>query len=94
MAEHPARPYNKDMEPRPLIDRIFILPVYGTSKKFNDIEDALTFLKNTDFTESEEGEPFIRLEVKLRYTNGLFVDVEGSKDTVVDYLERIDKIYD
>lgn len=76
------------------IDRIYILPLFGKSEKFDGVDGALEYLKTTSFSMSTGKEPFVRLEVQLRYSHGIYVDVTGGKSDIVEYLENVHKVYE
>jgi len=52
------------------IDAIRVLPLYGTAVSFEDIAEALVFVKEQPSTGYSGKKPLVRIEVQVRYKDG------------------------
>lgn len=67
------------------IDRIIILPLHGSLREWNTIQEAITFIENYD--EGASTNNFVRYEIQVRYNNGNRVDgTFGDKESAVKFL--------
>lgn len=67
------------------IERIIILPLHGTAREWDTIEDAISFIENYD--EGASINIFARYEIEVRYNNGNRVDgTFGDKESAVEFL--------
>ncbi len=70
-----------------LIERVTIIPLFGTSSQFANLGEAEIFLKNFDKLEAIG--TFQKYEIGIRYSNG--DDIRGifsSKEAALDFLTR------